>query len=417
VKDDYAPTQIVGYYRVSTKEQGAEGLGMAAQRDAVARYAAALGLPVVACFEEVETGCKSDLRNRPQLEAALAHVRRSRALLVIARLDRLARNVHVTSQLMESGIEFVACDNPHASRLTIHILAAIAEHESRLISSRVKAAVEAARARGVVFKNHSKLSPAAIQKGILASRAARIKRTRKAYADLVPLLLELRTTGYTHRRIADHLNGLGHRNQFGNAFTDASVRTILRREGLGHLRVRAKYENHLSGTIQAIGSRASSALRIQRTKAYYKPYVTLLRGLHEAGISSVAIARELNHRGIKTQGGSSWYPSIVLDVLRREGIAPQAVAGRRGLLMPNVQTEGRRLAALRVSALSASHRGRIMPIVTWLRGLRKEYSEIAIYLNEHSYRPPRAEQWTGRSLQSFAARARAHPSNSVVKVS
>jgi DNA invertase Pin-like site-specific DNA recombinase len=99
---------------------------------------------------------------------------------VIARLDRLARNVHVTSQLMESGIEFVACDNPHASRLTIHILAAIAKHESRLISSRVKAAVAAARARGVVFN------------------------------DLVPLLLELRAAGYTHRRIADHLNGQFH---------------------------------------------------------------------------------------------------------------------------------------------------------------------------------------------------------------
>ena len=127
-------TEIVAYYRVSTKSQGFNRLGMAAQREVVDRYAAGLNAPIVAAYEEVESSSRADLRNRPQLAAAVAHVRRSEAVLVIARLVRLARNVLVTSQLIKSGIEFVACDNPHASRLTIHILAAMAEHESRLIS-------------------------------------------------------------------------------------------------------------------------------------------------------------------------------------------------------------------------------------------------------------------------------------------
>jgi DNA invertase Pin-like site-specific DNA recombinase len=138
------------YYRVSTTQQGASGLGLDAQREAVARHVAGAQGTIVAEFQEIESGKRND---RPQIAAALAACRWRRATLVIAKLDRLARNVHFISSLMESGVDFVACDNPHATRLTIHILAAVAEHEREMISQRTIAALAAAKARGVKLGN------------------------------------------------------------------------------------------------------------------------------------------------------------------------------------------------------------------------------------------------------------------------
>ena len=110
---------------------------------------------IVAEFTEIESGKRND---RPQIAAALAACRLRRAALVIAKLDRLARNVFFISSLMESGVDFVARDNPHATRLTIHILAAVAEHEREMISARTKSALSAAKARGVKLGN-PKLTP------------------------------------------------------------------------------------------------------------------------------------------------------------------------------------------------------------------------------------------------------------------
>src|SRR6266446_1735980 len=138
--------RFVSYYRVSTAQQGASGLGLEAQREAVARHVAGAAGVIVAEFQEIESGKKND---RPQIAAALAACRLRRATLVIAKLDRLARNVHFISSLMESGVDFVACDNPHATRLTIHILAAVAEHEREMISQRTIAALAAAAARAL----------------------------------------------------------------------------------------------------------------------------------------------------------------------------------------------------------------------------------------------------------------------------
>jgi DNA invertase Pin-like site-specific DNA recombinase len=147
-----APGQprFVSYYRVSTAQQGASGLGLEAQREAVSRHVAGAQGIIVAEFQEVESGKKND---RPQIAAALAACRLRRATLIIAKLDRLARNVHFISSLMESGVDFVACDNPHATRLTIHILAAVAEHERDMISARTIAALAAVKARGVKLGN------------------------------------------------------------------------------------------------------------------------------------------------------------------------------------------------------------------------------------------------------------------------
>ncbi len=397
------PTQIIGYYRVSTKEQGADGLGMAAQRDAVERYAASIDLPIVASFEEVETGSKANLKNRPQLVAAMAHARRSRSLLVIARLDRLARNVYVTSQLLESGVEFVACDNPHASRLTIHILAAMAEHESALISARVKASVQANRARGVVYKNYSKLTPEAIRLGVEASRLARIKRTREVYEDLVPMIRDWRLAGEPTHRIADRLNALGHRNQAGRPWMCESIRTFLRREGLGHLKPTYTCHN-LTAADQAKGRGLACAANRRRTIAYYAPFVDLMRGLHDAGLSSVSVAGEMNARGLKTQGGSSWYPSIVQDVLRRAGISAPRVPGGQGVKTKAINSEGRRRALLRLTVIAEAHRERIMPIITWLRGKGLLHEEIAGYLNANGYKTPRSLRWSATTVRSFTYR-------------
>ena len=138
--------KLIVYTRVSTERQGQSGLGLEAQDAAIARYVTAVGGEVTARYVEVESGKRAD---RPELAKALAHAKRIKGRLVVAKLDRLARNVAFVSALMESGVDFVACDNPHANRLTIHILAAVAEDEARRISERTRAALAAAKARGV----------------------------------------------------------------------------------------------------------------------------------------------------------------------------------------------------------------------------------------------------------------------------
>jgi DNA invertase Pin-like site-specific DNA recombinase len=150
LRSDRGAPRFVAYYRVSTQAQGASGLGLEAQRTAVERHVAGAQGRVVAEFQEIESGKRND---RPEIAAALAACRLRRATLVIAKLDRLARNVHFITGLMESGVDFVACDNPHATKLTIQILAAVAEHEREMISVRTKAALAAARARGVRLGN------------------------------------------------------------------------------------------------------------------------------------------------------------------------------------------------------------------------------------------------------------------------
>jgi len=142
------PTKFVVYYRVSTARQGASGLGLDAQRAAVVRYVTAVSGDVVAEFEEVESGKKSD-QARPQLARALSQCKKMGACLLVAKLDRLARNVHFISGLMQSKVKFVACDLPEANDLTIHIMAAFAEHEAKRIGERTKDALAAAKKRGV----------------------------------------------------------------------------------------------------------------------------------------------------------------------------------------------------------------------------------------------------------------------------
>jgi len=123
-----ATGKFVAYYRVSTDKQGKSGLGLEAQRAAVLGYLNGGAWELVEEFTEVESGKKND---RPQLAAALAAAKKAKATLIIAKLDRLARNVAFVANVMESGVDFIAVDNPHANKLTVHILAAVAEHSAR----------------------------------------------------------------------------------------------------------------------------------------------------------------------------------------------------------------------------------------------------------------------------------------------
>jgi len=158
------------------------------------------------------------------------HANRSWATLVIAKLDRLARNVWLTSTLMESGIDFVACDNPTASRLTIHILAAVAEEEARLISERTKAALRAFRLRGgrlgpTTFKNREAWKPKQEEARKRATwRNAEIATA--AYEEVWPTIVMLRQQGRSFQAIADELNQQDHRTRTGKAWNKSQVKRL-----------------------------------------------------------------------------------------------------------------------------------------------------------------------------------------------
>lgn len=211
-------TKFVAYYRVSTDRQGASGLGLEAQRAVVVSFVAGKG-ELAAEFTEIESGRRSD---RPELHAALAACQRQRATLVIAKLDRLARNVAFIAGLMESGVEFVAVDMPEANRLTLHILAAVAEHEREMISQRTKAALAVAKARGTKLGNPNPNLSVAI-----AARVARMAEARRAVA---PLIGRLRAQGMSLRAIAADLNGRRIPTVTGCQWYASSVANVLRTE-------------------------------------------------------------------------------------------------------------------------------------------------------------------------------------------
>lgn len=225
-------TKLIGYYRVSTKKQGDSGLGLEAQQAAVKSFAAASGATILAAYTEVESG---KLADRPELAKAVAHARRAKAKLVIAKLDRLARNVAFLSALMDSGCEFVACDNPHANRLTIHILAAVAEDEARRISERTKAALTAAKARGTLlgsarpghWTGREKARRAGAALGNEHSKIIRRRNALAAVADLLPTMQEQRAGGASLATIAVNLNAAGQQTPRGCPWTAMAVKRAM----------------------------------------------------------------------------------------------------------------------------------------------------------------------------------------------
>lgn len=223
-----AKKSLVSYLRVSTRKQGASGLGLEAQRAAVAEYAAREGLRVVAEYVEVESGKKAA---RPELAKALARCRASKATLVVAKLDRLSRNVAFLSNLMESGADFVACDNPTATRFTVHILAAVAEQEAKAISERTKVALAAAKRRGVRlgssrpghWRGREERRLAGARRGMKRAAEVRTQAARQHNSMAVAEALRLRKTGMSWMDVAAELNARGLVTRRGNQWSKSSV--------------------------------------------------------------------------------------------------------------------------------------------------------------------------------------------------
>jgi DNA invertase Pin-like site-specific DNA recombinase len=215
--------RFVAYYRVSTQKQGRSGLGLEAQRSAVADYLNGGRWALLAEFTEVETGKGSNaLDKRPELRAALALCRKRKATLVIAKLDRLARNVHFVSGLIESGVDFVAADMPQANKTMIQMYAVMSEWERDAISKRTKEALAAARARGVKL---GQAGPANLSK-----MNARRRSEAQARADaLRETVLGLRERGLAQREIVGELNRLGVRATSGGAWHLRTVQRVLAR--------------------------------------------------------------------------------------------------------------------------------------------------------------------------------------------
>ncbi len=214
-------TDFVCYCRVSTPAQGVSGLGLEAQSAAV-RGMLKPGDAMIASFVEIESGKRSD---RPELAKALAECKRRKATLAIAKLDRLARNVHFISGLMESGVDFVCADSPEADRTFLQMAAVFSEWEGRKISERTRDALAAAKARGVKLGNPVNLSEAAA-KGREATQA----QADQFAANVIPVIDAIKSSGITTLAgIASALNNRGVKTQRGGSWFPTTVVNVVKR--------------------------------------------------------------------------------------------------------------------------------------------------------------------------------------------
>lgn len=219
---------FISYIRVSTAKQGRSGLGLEAQHETVEQYVKSVGGKVTREFVEIESGKHND---RPQLTAALAACRVRKATLCIAKLDRLSRNLLFIAQMMESGVEFIACDMPAANKFTLHVMGAVAQQEREAISARTRAALAAAKKRGVVLggDHGATLSRAHQRNGNLASAQIRSEAARQRARDLAPVLAELRESGAVSlAQLAEGLNQRGIPTARGGEWSPAQVYRVLR---------------------------------------------------------------------------------------------------------------------------------------------------------------------------------------------
>lgn len=213
--------RVVSYLRVSTARQGKSGLGIAAQREAVTRYIESTGATLIEEFEEHESGKGSDaLDKRPKLAEAIKLAKRRRAVLLIAKLDRLARNVHFVSGLMEKGVEFRCCDFPSADRTMLHIYATMAEAEGRRISQRISEALREKKAKGLPVGNLANLQP---HNTVRAREAARFAVRMR------PALAGFKAEGLSQRAMVERLNEVGSRTAQGSEWSLVQLQRVLSR--------------------------------------------------------------------------------------------------------------------------------------------------------------------------------------------
>lgn len=222
--------KAVSYRRVSTKMQGISGLGLDGQKAAIDGYCASSGFEIVREFVEIESG-KNDAR--PELAKALAFARRAKAVLIVAKLDRLARSVAFVDGVMKSGVDFRAVDVPSANRMVLHILAAVAEAEAVAIADRTRAALQVAKARGVLLgshrEGHPKLSAEALAMGRARGAASVRAKAVRGLADLLPEIVGMRKSGLSLQAIADALNTDGQQTAGGAAWRPTQVARVLAR--------------------------------------------------------------------------------------------------------------------------------------------------------------------------------------------
>jgi DNA invertase Pin-like site-specific DNA recombinase len=214
-------TKFVAYFRVSTVRQGQSGLGLEAQQTTVQNFLRG-DAHLVATFLEIESGKKNE---RPQLQAAIARARQEDAVLLVAKLDRLARNVAFLATLMESRVRFQAVDLPVADEFTLHIMAAVAQKEASAISTRTRDALAAKKARGAQLGSPGNLTQAAREKSwVSMTMNAQANLNNRQAAQLVGLL---RASGATFRAIAEQLNLSGYRTRHGKDFHPMGVKRLL----------------------------------------------------------------------------------------------------------------------------------------------------------------------------------------------
>lgn len=215
----------MAYYRVSTQRQGDSGLGLDAQRKAVSDYSAHTSGRLVAEITEVESGKRND---RPKLAEALSACRIHNAVLVIAKLDRLARNAAFLLSLKDGGVEFVAVDMPNANRLTVGIMALVAEDEAERISARTKAALAAAKARGAKLGNPGNLSNQEV--GSVRGNERKSALADQRAKELLPVIADIQANGRTTlRAIATELNARAISTARGGEWTAMQVKRLLER--------------------------------------------------------------------------------------------------------------------------------------------------------------------------------------------
>ena len=212
--------KYIAYLRVSTAKQGSSGLGLEAQQAAIKSFLKE-GDKVVATFKEVESG-KDDAR--PQLAKALREVELTGAKLLVAKLDRLSRAVSFISCLMDSKVDFVACDQPDATPFSIHIYAAVAEHERNMISQRTKAALQAAKERGVKLGGWREGPKVDQTKGTAANQ----RRARSFNARVLDAIAELQAEGATNLSdLARRLNERGIPTSRGGEWKATQVARVI----------------------------------------------------------------------------------------------------------------------------------------------------------------------------------------------
>ncbi len=220
-----ASGKFISYLRVSTQKQGKSGLGLEAQRHAVKEYLNGGNWTLVQEVIEVESGKSKD---RPKLAEALRLCRVYNATLLVAKLDRLARNVAFVSALMEAKVKFVCCDCPEANNLTIHILAAVAEAEAKAISERTKAALAAAKARGVQLGGLKWDVASVANKGRKLAIKVRQQQVADRVKDLAPVIEKIKAEGaISLREIAGALNERGIKTARGGEWSANQVKRIL----------------------------------------------------------------------------------------------------------------------------------------------------------------------------------------------